>query len=74
MAGCSPAPGAEAQLAHCHTGCSLLAPQALLAKQRCLVVGSGGVGSCIGLTLARIGVEHITFVDMDTVAASNLNR
>ena len=45
-----------------------------MRKQRCFVVGSGGVGSCIGMTLARMGVAHVTFVDMDTVATSNLNR
>ncbi|KAA0171488.1 hypothetical protein FNF28_00700 [Cafeteria roenbergensis] len=46
----------------------------LVRRQRCFVVGSGGVGSCIGMTLARMGVAHVTFVDMDTVATSNLNR
>lgn len=39
-----------------------------------MVIGSGGVGSCIGLTLARLGVKHVSFFDIDVVEASNLNR
>lgn len=45
-----------------------------LADTRVLVFGVGGVGSWCVEALARTGVGHITMVDSDTVAASNINR
>ena len=39
-----------------------------------IVVGIGGVGSWAAEALARSGVGHITLIDMDVVAESNLNR
>jgi len=39
-----------------------------------MVVGVGGVGSWAAEALARSGVGHITLVDMDHVAESNINR
>ena len=39
-----------------------------------VVVGIGGVGSWAAEALARSGVGRITLIDMDVVAASNLNR
>ena len=38
------------------------------------VVGLGGVGSWAAEALVRSGVGHVTMVDMDHVAESNLNR
>ncbi len=38
------------------------------------VVGIGGVGSWVAESLARCGVGHLTLVDFDQVAESNINR
>ncbi len=38
------------------------------------VVGIGGVGSWSAEALARSGVGHLTLIDMDHVAESNINR
>ncbi|CAJ1455438.1 unnamed protein product [Effrenium voratum] len=48
--------------------------QALIERQVCLVLGAGGVGQNVALTLARLGVAKIILVDRDTYAASNLTR
>ena len=45
-----------------------------LRECRVIVFGTGGVGSWCVEALARSGVGHITIVDSDTVAASNINR
>lgn len=45
-----------------------------LANARVLLFGVGGVGSYTAEALARAGVGHLTLVDNDTVAESNLNR
>lgn len=45
-----------------------------LAKSRVLVAGVGGVGGYAAEVLARSGVGHLTLVDADDVAESNLNR
>lgn len=47
---------------------------ARLAAARVLVFGTGGVGSWCVEALARSAVGHITIVDSDIVAASNINR
>lgn len=39
-----------------------------------MVVGLGGVGSWAAEALARSGVGHLTLIDLDHVAESNLNR
>ena len=39
-----------------------------------MVIGIGGVGSWAVEALARTGIGEITLVDMDMVAASNVNR
>lgn len=41
---------------------------------RVAVVGVGGVGSWAVEALARSGIGHITLIDFDHVAASNMNR
>lgn len=45
-----------------------------LHRARVAVVGVGGVGSWAVEALARSGVGHITLIDFDHVAASNINR
>lgn len=45
-----------------------------LASARVIVFGVGGVGSWCVEALARSGAGHITIVDSDTVAPSNINR
>ena len=45
-----------------------------LADARVLVVGVGGVGSWCAEALVRTGLGHITLVDDDVVAESNVNR
>jgi tRNA A37 threonylcarbamoyladenosine dehydratase len=45
-----------------------------LRQSRVAVFGVGGVGSFTVEALARLGVGHMTLVDADTVAESNLNR
>jgi len=44
------------------------------ANSHVMVIGIGGVGSWAVEALARSGVGQLTLVDMDVVAASNINR
>jgi molybdopterin/thiamine biosynthesis adenylyltransferase len=48
--------------------------QETLARKRVIVAGCGGLGGYIVEALGRIGVGHITVVDGDVFADSNLNR
>jgi tRNA A37 threonylcarbamoyladenosine dehydratase len=45
-----------------------------LHRSRVAVVGVGGVGSWAVEALARSGIGHITLIDLDHVAVSNVNR
>jgi len=45
-----------------------------LSAVRVILFGVGGVGSWCAEALVRTGVEHLTIVDSDCVAASNVNR
>ncbi len=45
-----------------------------LDAARVLVAGVGGVGGYAAEMLARTGVGHLTLVDSDNVAVSNINR
>lgn len=45
-----------------------------LAEARVILFGVGGVGSWCAESLIRTGVQHLTIVDNDVVAPSNLNR
>lgn len=47
---------------------------ARLAQSHVFLAGLGGVGSWCAEALARAGVGRLTLVDMDIVAASNINR
>ena len=47
---------------------------ARLASKHVFLAGLGGVGSWCAEMLARAGVGRLTLVDMDVVAASNINR
>lgn len=45
-----------------------------LARTRVILFGVGGVGSWCAEALIRSGIGSLTMVDMDAVAASNVNR
>ena len=45
-----------------------------LANKHVFVAGLGGVGSYCAEALARAGVGHLTLLDHDVVAVSNINR
>ena len=45
-----------------------------LGNKHVIVFGVGGVGGYVVEALARIGIGHLSFVDNDTIAESNLNR
>ncbi len=45
-----------------------------LQETRVILFGVGGVGGWCAEALVRTGVQHLTIVDFDTVAESNLNR
>lgn len=45
-----------------------------LHEKRVCIVGCGGLGGYAAQVLARCGVLHLTLVDGDTFAVSNLNR
>lgn len=46
----------------------------VMAEQRVLLVGVGGVGSWCAESLIRTGIRHLTIVDSDNVSVSNINR
>ena len=47
---------------------------ALLSSLHIAVIGIGGVGTWAAEAVARSGIGHITLVDYDTIAISNVNR
>lgn len=47
---------------------------ARLRHTRVILFGTGGVGSWCAEALVRTGIGHLTIVDPDTVAPSNINR
>lgn len=48
--------------------------QLKLANSRVLIVGAGGLGSPCAFYLAAAGIGHLTLIDDDIVALSNLQR
>ena len=48
--------------------------QELLTTKRAAIIGCGGLGCYAAEFLARAGVGHLTLLDGDVFAASNLNR
>lgn len=40
----------------------------------CLLLGTGGLGCGVAMSLARLGVKKLILVDKDVVDTSNLNR
>ena len=48
--------------------------QEILLTKRAAVIGCGGLGCYSAEYLARVGVGHLTLIDGDVFAASNLNR
>jgi len=48
--------------------------QGLIERQVCLVLGTGGIGQDVALTLGRLGVGKIILVDRDVYDANNLTR
>ena len=45
-----------------------------IRRAHVVVVGLGGVGSWAAEALARSGVAHLTLIDLDHIAESNINR
>lgn len=45
-----------------------------LSQRHVLIVGVGGVGGAAAEMLCRAGVGHLTLIDADTIAPSNINR
>ena len=45
-----------------------------IEKANVVLIGLGGVGSIVASGLVRLGVNHLTVIDKDSVEASNLNR
>lgn len=54
----------------------LIGPEAFvgLSRVRVIIFGVGGVGAWTAETLVRTGIGHLTIVDADRVAPSNINR
>ena len=48
--------------------------QNIIANLKCLVLGVGGLGTCIAMDLCRLGVKEISLLDYDIVDYHNLNR
>ena len=48
--------------------------QERLRNANILIIGSGGIGGVIAITLARSGVEHFTIYEFDSYQHSNINR
>ena len=57
-----------------NSGAVTEAEQKLLLKARAAIAGCGGLGGYAAEFLARAGLGHLTLIDGDIFAASNLNR
>jgi hypothetical protein len=45
---------------------------AVVGKARITLIGAGGIGSFVALTLAKMGVKFLTVYDFDTVSSENI--
>lgn len=48
--------------------------QEKLRQANILIIGSGGIGGIVAISLARMGVEKMTIYEFDSFQISNLNR
>lgn len=48
--------------------------QEKLRNANVLIIGSGGIGGIVAISLARSGVENMTIYEFDTYQVSNMNR
>jgi molybdopterin/thiamine biosynthesis adenylyltransferase len=48
--------------------------QITLAKSKVAIIGAGGLGGHVILSLARLGIGHLVIIDRDVFDESNLNR
>ena len=48
--------------------------QEKLRNANVLIIGSGGIGGIVAISLARSGVENMTIYEYDAFQVSNLNR
>ncbi len=48
--------------------------QEKLRNANILIIGSGGIGGIVAISLARCGVENMTIYEFDSFQVSNLNR
>jgi molybdopterin/thiamine biosynthesis adenylyltransferase len=48
--------------------------QEAIERARVVLVGAGGLGSWIGVGLARLGIKHLTIFDGDSYDRTNLSR
>lgn len=46
----------------------------LIASKTVAIIGTGGVGGMVAISLCRCGVQNFTLVDFDKVSPSNCNR
>ena len=48
--------------------------QIILAKSKVAIIGAGGLGGHLILSLARLGIGHLVIIDRDVFDETNLNR
>jgi molybdopterin-synthase adenylyltransferase len=48
--------------------------QIILAKSKVAIIGAGGLGGHVMLSLARFGIGHLVIIDRDVFDETNLNR
>ena len=48
--------------------------QIILAKSKVAIIGAGGLGGHVILSLTRLGIGHLVIIDRDVFDESNLNR
>jgi len=56
------------------SGADAIATQARLHRKHVLILGCGGIGNILALSLATAGIGRLTLVDHDQIELSNLTR